>query len=110
MKAGSFAFVTVPESVDNAFGLGLRRSIIAEATGESVQSTVTAMASDAVHINIEAIEAAANRGGQGMGGRSGLSLESMRSFGHVFSYATSKWAVWCIVMVCTRHELCLLFS
>jgi hypothetical protein len=105
MKAGSFAFVTVPESMDSVFGLGFGRSAIAEATGESVQNVVTAAASRAVHASVEAVDAAANRGGRGTGVRSGLSLESVRSFGHVFSYATSKWAVWCIIMVCIGDGL-----
>jgi hypothetical protein len=104
MKLGSF--LAVPEAVDNIFGLrvGLGQRIIPEATGGAGAGIVDA-ATTAAAGGMAAREAM-NAGTQmvidmddaGNGLASKFTLEGIRSLGNVFSYATSKWALGCVII------------
>ncbi|PBP20737.1 ubiquitin-protein ligase-like protein [Diplocarpon rosae] len=100
MRLGSF--LAVPETVDNIFGgvrLGQRIIPAATANGEIVDAitTTTTAAAGAGH----SIQAGTQRlvdaeGPSGLTSR--FTMEGVRSLGNVFSYATSKWALGCIVV------------
>ncbi|TVY89649.1 Protein ASI1 [Lachnellula willkommii] len=94
MKIGSFL------DVDNIFGVRMGQRIIPEATGgggDFVQAATTAAAS-AREIAQSAAEILVDTDEQAIGLASRFSLESARSFGNVFSYMTSRWAILCVVM------------
>ena len=95
MKLGSFL---VPETIDSLFG-GPRT--IPEATGGGaglVEAITTAAGADvgrqAAHVVLD--QAVGDDQAAGLASR--FSLEGARSLGNVFSYATSKWAVGCIIV------------
>lgn len=104
MKLGSF--LVVPEAVDTIFGLraGLGQRIIPEATG-GVGAGIVDAATTAAGGGMAAREAM-NAGTQmvidmddaGNGLASKFTLEGIRSLGNVFSYATSKWALGCVII------------
>ena len=98
---GSFAFVTIPESIDHFFHLPDGGSVIAEATANKTQAiasaaisrvTTMAPASAGGPVATEAAKA---------GLLSHMSFQHVRSFGGVFSYLTSKWALGCVTAVRT---------
>ncbi|KAH0557170.1 hypothetical protein GP486_005044, partial [Trichoglossum hirsutum] len=94
---GSFAFVTVPERIDDLIGLGYGGHLreIAQATGEggvNVAGTV-ASAVDAAQGGVEAAMGAAAASGGQAGARS--TFQVLMGFGSVFTYMTSHWAVVC---------------
>jgi hypothetical protein len=98
-KIGSF--LTVPEAVDNIFGVRMGQRIIPEATGAGILNAATTaavgaggfeqMAQAGTEILVEVDD-------QAGGLASRFSMEGARSLGSVFSYATSKWALCCIIM------------
>lgn len=97
MKLGSF--LAVPEAVDNIFGVRMGARIIPPPTGHSgIVEAVTTAATSAQEIAQSATEILVDTDEQAIGLASRFSLESARSFGNVFSYMTSRWAVLCIVM------------
>jgi len=99
MKLGSF--LTVPEAVDNIFGARLGQRIIPEATGAGIinaATTAAAAAGGARDFTQGGTEILVEIDDQTGGLASRFSLEGARSLGTVFSYATSKWALCCIVM------------
>lgn len=94
------SLLTVPEAVDNIFGARMGR-IIPEATGAGFfdAATTAATTADAVREVARAgteILVDVDQHSEGIAAR--FSIEGARSLGSVFSYATSKWAVCCIVM------------
>ncbi|KAI9781641.1 MAG: hypothetical protein M1839_005858 [Geoglossum umbratile] len=94
---GSFAFVTVPERVDDLIGLGYGGRVreIAGATGEGSMNTAGGVASvvDFAQGDGGASASAAAAGGGYTSGRS--AFQAIRGFGSVFAYMTSHWAVVC---------------
>ncbi|RFU30172.1 hypothetical protein B7463_g6159, partial [Scytalidium lignicola] len=98
MKLGSL--FAVPEAVDGLFG-GFGQRVIPEATPHNIVNAATAAAvtiggaNDALpgigQLPIDVDEQVA-------GITSRFTIEGARGLGSVFSYATSKWALCCIVM------------
>lgn len=94
------SFLAVPEAVDTIFGSRMGR-VIPEATGAGIFDAATAAATTAGSVREVAragteILVDVDRQADGIAAR--FSIEGARSLGSVFSYATSKWAVCCIVM------------
>jgi hypothetical protein len=98
MKLGSF--LQVPEAVDNIFGVRMGQRIIPEATGAGmIDAMTTVAAAPAAREFAQAgTEILVEMDEQAAGIASRFSVESARSLGSVFSYATSKWALGCIIM------------
>ncbi|KAF7869705.1 hypothetical protein EAF04_004489 [Stromatinia cepivora] len=97
MKLGSF--LTVPEAVDNILGIRMGARIIPEATGVGIPDpaeTITVAAVAGIRPVIETGSATFTE--ENIMESSKFSLESARSLGGLFAYATSKWALGCIVM------------
>lgn len=98
MKIGSFL---VPQTIDNMFGARLGQRVIPDATGATVVEAFTTANLGGTE---QAAQAASDvldhavRENAGSGLASRFSLEGARSLGNVFSYATSKWALGCIVV------------
>ena len=99
-RAGSFAFVTVPEQIDNMLGIRGGGSIIAEATGQGAQSIASAAISGVQGTAAATAAAAATEGTEGGMLSHVLNFQHLRNFGGVFSYLTSKWALSCFTVVC----------
>ncbi|TVY62846.1 hypothetical protein LSUE1_G008171 [Lachnellula suecica] len=98
MKLGSF--LAVPEAVDNIFGVRMGQRFIPEATlaGAGIVEASTTAAATAREIAQTATEILVDADERAVGIASRFSMESARSFGNVFSYMTSRWAILCIVM------------
>jgi hypothetical protein len=98
MKLGSF--LAVPEAVDNIFGVRMGQRIIPEATGAGIidAATTAGTGMGAREAAQAATEMLADVDEQATGLASRFSLESARSLSNVFSYATSKWALCCIIV------------
>ncbi|KAK6600304.1 ubiquitin-protein ligase [Botrytis cinerea] len=97
MKLGSF--LAVPESVDNILGIRMGARIIPEATGSGIPDpaeTITAAAVAGIRQIVETSSETLTEENIMEGSR--FSLESARSLGGLFAYATSKWALGCVVM------------
>lgn len=96
MKLGSF--LTVPEAVDNIFGgVRLGNRMIPEATNSNIVNAVTTAAAGGAGTALESgtqILVDVDPGSH----VSRFSMEGVRSLGNVFSYATSKWALGCIIV------------
>lgn len=100
-RAGAFAFYNVPDRVDHLFGLRHEGSVIAEATAQKTQdiaSAVRANVSTTLNTTLEGAEAtslpmAASRSGI----LSYLSFK-IQTFGGMFAYLTSKWAILCFTL------------
>ncbi|CZT06811.1 probable ASI3 Putative integral membrane E3 ubiquitin ligase, role in negative regulation of amino acid uptake [Rhynchosporium agropyri] len=101
MKLGSI--LSVPEAVDNMFGgVRLGQRIIPEATGNvGVANAVTTAAAggfgteNTINASTQILVDIEEQAG-GLTNR--FTMEGARSLGNVFSYATSKWALGCIVV------------
>jgi hypothetical protein len=102
-RMGSFWFIDIPDHVENMLGGALRGSIIADATAGVYNIGTTATEAGAA-----VAQAAGNAGASGSGSGSAdavgglaksLGFQNVRGFGGMFSYITSKWALWCILMV-----------
>ena len=99
MKLGTF--LQVPDAVDNIFGARLGQRIIPEATGSGIvdaATTAVAVAGGVREVAQAGTEILVDVDDQAGGIASRFSIEGARSLGSVFSYATSKWALCCIVM------------
>ena len=99
-RAGSFAFVTVPERLDSIIGLRGGGSMIAEATGNGSMK----MISTAFSSNSSAGAALPSAAGAAATeatppGLSSFSFHQVRNFGGIFAYMTSKWALACFTLV-----------
>ncbi|KAE8441284.1 hypothetical protein EG329_005550 [Mollisiaceae sp. DMI_Dod_QoI] len=100
MKLGSL--LTFPEAVDNILGGGrFGQRIIPEATGAGVIDAATTAAAAGLGTR-QAIQAGAQilvDVDEPVGGlTSRFTLEGVRSISNVFSYATSKWALGCVIV------------
>ena len=107
IRAGSFTFITVPEQLDNIFGLRAGGRVIAEATREGAHNMASAALSSAALVqgnageNVGAIATETIRE-QASTLRDSFSFQQIRNFGGVFSYITSKWALGCFTIVGSR--------
>ena len=103
-RAGSFALVTIPESIDNLIGARNGGRVIAEATRDGVHNVASAaLASAALQGNTQAIAGVAtSRTGTEAtttSFKNSIGLQQLGKFGGVFTYVTSKWAVCCVIVV-----------
>lgn len=101
-RLGSFAFISVPERVDDLMGLRNGGSVIAEATGELGNKTVLAALSGVSSVQGTAVTAsnrATMTGGAQGGVLSHTFSQQFRNFGGVFTYMTSRWALGCFTLV-----------
>lgn len=98
MKLGSF--LQVPETVDNIFGIRMGNRMIAEATDAGIVNPMTTAAAvvDATRGFVQAGTEILVEADEAVPGSSRFTMQSARSLGSVFSYATSKWALCCILM------------
>lgn len=103
-RAGSFAFVTVPERLDSIMGLRGGGSMIAEATGNGsmkmISTTFSSDSSPGAALPSAAGAAATEAPPQGL---SSFSFYQVRNFGGIFAYMTSKWALACFTLVGLHH-------
>lgn len=100
---GSFAFVVVPERIDHLFQLQNGGSVIAEATANRTQAITPAAISSASTMASASAAGPAPTATATAGLLSHLSFQHIRSFGGVFSYLTSKWALACFTLVSNGH-------
>ncbi|SLM36510.1 hypothetical protein LPUS_06076 [Lasallia pustulata] len=107
VRAGSFAFVTIPERIDHLLGIRAGGSVIAEATGQGAQSIASAAISGAQGAAATAAAAAATEGPEGGMLSHVLSFQHLRNFSGVFSYLTSKWALCCftVAIILNRTQI-----
>lgn len=84
-RAGTFAFVTIPEAFDNLMGGGAGGRIIAEATGEGAQAMAAASAGIAPETLMVARGAtvAQTAGGYAASFNQAFSFQNVRTFGGV---------------------------
>lgn len=84
-RAGTFAFVTIPEVFDNLMGGGAGGRIIAEATGEGAQAMAAASAGIAPETLVMARGATAAQavGGYAASFNQAFSFQNLRTFGGV---------------------------
>ena len=95
---GFFAFVVVPERIDYLFHLPNGGSVIAEATANRTQAMASAAISSAATLSSSAGGPAATETAKA-GLLSQMSFQHVRSFGGVFSYLTSRWALGTVTLV-----------
>ena len=98
-RMGSFWFIDIPDHLESMLGGALSGSVIAEATagGHNIGTAATEAGTGAAHI---AGNAGVNGNIDTIGGLAkSLGFQNVRGFGGMFSYITSKWALWCILMV-----------
>ena len=105
-RAGSFGFITVPERIENIFGLKDGPSIIAAATGNGTHYVVSKALSGTGSQAIQSLGARADTGGPAAAATEGasnnfnsISLQQVRNFGGIFAYMTSRWALCCFTLV-----------
>ena len=103
-RASSFAFITVPERLENVLGIGNSGRVIAEATRGGAQNVASVVLSSAGLVQgtvPEMAEALVTEAVEDQGGSlsQGVSFQQIRNFGGVFSYVTSKWALGCFTVV-----------
>ena len=100
---GSFAFIALPERIDHLFRLPNGGSIIAEATGNRTRAMASAAISSAKPV---ATMAPAGGAAASESAKAGLfshaTFRQIRSFGGIFPYMTSKWALACFALVRAR--------
>ena len=104
VRVGSFVFSAVPEQIDNVLGLRNGGSMIAEATTEGTQNIASA-ASAAYVQGTAAATGAVTEETLDSPLRNMFSFQHVRSFGGVFTYMTSKWALGCFTVVSARENL-----
>lgn len=98
MKMGSL-LVALSEVIDDVLGGRMGQRVIAEPTGmNGVEAITTAGTGAAQQMVQTGADVLGEADAQGSGLASKLSIESARSFGNVFQYSTSRWALACIVM------------
>ena len=104
-RAGSFAFVTVPERLDSMIGLRASGSVIAEATGNaSMKMISTAFSSGSSSGAALPSTAGAAPTEPPSPGFSSFSFHQVRNLGGIFAYITSKWALACFTLVSLPHQ------
>ena len=103
-RAGSLAFYSMPEAVDNLAGkLFGNGNIIADATGVRTMNQTITNASGAIAQSTAAalMDGALGEGLTDAGGKTSMSVMAstlqsvgrMKNFGGIFSYLTSRWAL-----------------
>lgn len=111
-RAGTFAFFTVPEKLDGMLGFGNSGSVIAQATGGNGSKNILSAALSGVSGNAPlssqgtvagTVAGASAPTDDAQGLFSLLTLQSMRNFGGIFSYITSKWALACCCLVSIQY-------
>ena len=100
---GSFAFVVIPERIDYLLHLPNSGSVIAEATANRTQAMASAAISSAATMSSAAGGPAATETAKA-GLLSQMSFQHVRSFGGVFSYLTSRWALGTVTLVSTSQS------
>lgn len=100
-RAGSFAFITVPERIDSMLGFRHGGSMIAEATGNGTWSMLTSAisASSATENVVPTAARVASATESPVKMLGPLSFMQVRNFGGIFTYMTSKWALACFTLV-----------
>lgn len=105
-RAGSFAFITVPEKIDNMLGFGHSGSVIAEATGNGSRNILSAAlsgvsgeAAEASSVAAETMVGQTSAEPTSSRGIGSINFQQYRNFGGVFTYMTSKWALACCTLV-----------
>ena len=106
-NAASFAFITVPERIENMIHGG--GSQIAEATGNDSRNIISAALSYGGAVAHASKTAATSIASEALAEEQddpssigSLTVQQIRSFGGVFMYMTSKWALTCFVLVSRR--------
>ena len=108
VRAGNFAFLTVPEKLDGMLGFGHGGSIIAQATGgNGSKNILSAALSGGSGGVVQASQGTVAATAAGTGGAtntahgvfSSITFHQVRNFGGIFSYMTSKWALACCCLV-----------
>ena len=103
-RAGSFAFITVPERLDSMIGFRAGGSVIAEATGNGSMKMISTTLSSgsslgaALQSTVGAVATEAPSQGP-----SSFSFHQVRNLGGIFAYMTSKWALACFTLVSLHH-------
>lgn len=97
-RAGSFAFVTVPERLDSIIGLRGGGSMIAEATGNGSMKLISTAFSSGSSPGA-ALPSAAGAAVTEAPQQGSFSFHQVRNFGGIFAYMTSKWALACFTLV-----------
>ena len=101
-RAGAFAFYHVPERVDHLLGLGNVGTIVAEAAGGRAKETASAVRANASTTfnstfgsrpEATGLPSAASRHGFWK-----YMTFKIQSFGGMFAYLTSKWAILCFAV------------
>ncbi|MCJ1292254.1 hypothetical protein MMC34_003804 [Xylographa carneopallida] len=107
-RASSFALDTLPEAFENIFGGEAGGRIIAEATGEagamaaaSVGTASEELAAAGGAAATQAVRAPTSSFSQA------FSFQQIRTFGGVFTYMTSKWALSCftVAIILNRTQI-----
>ena len=103
-RAGTFAFVTVPERLDSIIGLRGGGSMIAEATGNRSMRMISTALSSGSSSGSSSGAALPSTVGESMlesppQGLSSFSFHQIRNLGGIFAYMTSKWALACFTLV-----------
>ncbi len=107
-RAGSFAFLYMPEHLDNLIGkMRQGGSVIAEATSEAVLNAteITKPGTLAESSGI-APATSATSASNSSGASSVFSFQHIRNLGGIFSYMTSRWALATFAVVCLEHPSC----
>lgn len=92
-RAGSFVTAGIPEAFENLFGGGITGRAIAEATAERAAEFASIVAAEASITDAAGIplETTGSNGSV----IQALAFQQLRTFGGIFSYITSKWALGC---------------
>ena len=102
-RAGSYALVHMPEAMDNIAGKIFNGgSMIADATGQTANSTITNTSNAFAQSTAAAVQAAFREAFREAGDDTASSsvfgmmlqgLARLKNFGGIFSYLTSRWAL-----------------
>ena len=102
-RAGSFALFHMPEAMDNIAGkIFSGGSMIADATGQTANSTITNTSNHFAQSTAMAVDAALREAFREAGDETASSsvfgmmmqgLARLKNFGGIFSYLTSRWAL-----------------
>ncbi|MCJ1399708.1 hypothetical protein MMC11_002910 [Xylographa trunciseda] len=107
-RASSFALDTVPETFENIFGAGTGGRLIAEATGEGGGMAAASVAMAPGELGAAGGAAATQAAGGSVSSFSqAFSFQQLRTFGGVFAYMTSKWALGCftVAIILNRTQI-----
>ncbi|MCJ1275712.1 hypothetical protein MMC21_003515 [Puttea exsequens] len=99
-RAGSFAFITVPERIDSMFGIRHGGSMIAEATGNGTWNMISAALSKnpIASTPVPRTAVAQTPGSDTVGPFNLASFGQVRNFSGIFTYMTSRWALACCAL------------